>query len=153
MVRKSITLTLIALLVALVAGLQAPATVHADVVWCEDDPIVEINGTVVNIIVGVQDDPRQVSQHIKESVTTIFVPKGVKTKKLGMTNKYFKEKVRFEAVDMPWREGQPVPVLAVITFEAEKRLPARVTVTQRGRDPVIAMGSTEAPIPVRFTVK
>ncbi len=150
--RKLLSMTLIALLAALVAGLQSPAAARADVVWCEDDPIVEINGSVVNILIGVQDDPILVTKHVKEAVTTIYVPKGVKVKKLGMTNKYFKEKVRFEAVDVPWRQGQPVQALAVVTFESEKHLPARVTVSQLGQQPVIATGDTERPITIRFRV-
>ncbi len=61
-------------------GSFMPVT-HATEIWCEDDPIVHINGVTVNINVGVRSSA---AGHITGPIqVTVIVPEGAKTSGAG----------------------------------------------------------------------
>ena len=130
-------LTLAALLVLAVgvtAALQ-PAPAAAFVIWCWDDPLVEINGTRYNIENGVFGDPALVDKQIQIAKVVIHVPQGSRYQLLGVTREYFVEVVSFS-------ESLPASAKAArveTTYVAQVNLPAAIRVNGS----LIAQGSTQ----------
>jgi hypothetical protein len=83
------------LLVALVlVGLGAYVGVQrteAFVIWCWDDPIVQVDNQTVLIRVGVQGEPADVAQ--TTAYLNVFVPPGSNARTLAYTNRYLKAEI------------------------------------------------------------
>ncbi len=100
--------------------------------WCFDDPILEIAGSEMRIVVGVMGTPEQVQRMVKSAEVTVIVPAGVTVTVLERTAEYFKEKVKVRRSPEVWSGGTGVPVLVEVRFHAKQELPARATVTFGG---------------------
>jgi hypothetical protein len=101
--RRAVLLTLsVAFLLGMYAH-SAPAA-HADE-WCWDDPIVMIDGHVVQILTGVSGRPDDVRKKVQVAHVTIYVPAAVDAHVLKTTSTFFREDVRFVTVAGVSAEG------------------------------------------------
>jgi hypothetical protein len=99
------------LLLALVATLGiglAPNSARADEDWCADDPLVAIQGKVVDIEVGIP------LAHIKDltgpAVVNVYVPSNVSANVLLTTGLLYPITVNVIHTKSPWTPGTPVKV-------------------------------------------
>jgi hypothetical protein len=142
----------LALLCLLGPASLRPGVASAELSWCWDDPIVSINGKVVNIDIGVRGEPEEVAAAVKSTTTTIYLPRNVSARKLGSTNTYFREKVRFVTTDARW-SGGPIPVSVVTEFTSSGRFDAQQRVSHDGRVLSTVKGSTAGALSQSFSLR
>ena len=100
---------------------------HAAWDWCWDDPVVSIEGRIVNIEVGV---PSEYLDDIRGKVpVTIYVPEGTDASVLATTNLHFTEKAKIKYVAAN-AAGSSVPVSVVVAANANVTFPVVIRVTQ-----------------------
>lgn len=124
------------LLVSIGAFVAVPRS-EAFVIWCWDDPIVSVNGTIfeIDIAVGAEGGQAEVQANVQVAETTIYVPNDAQMTKISMTRVSFNETVRFVKVD-----GQN-DVRIVVSFKSKKNLPAAVALKKAGVQ--VRQGTTE----------
>jgi hypothetical protein len=83
-------LVLAALLIA-----RTPGHASAFVIWCWDDPVVEINGQQYAIQNGIFADPTAVNREVQVAQVTVYVPTGSAYRTISVSHTYFNETVRF----------------------------------------------------------
>lgn len=115
------------LLVSIGAFIGVPKS-EAFVIWCWDDPIVSVDGTIfeIDIAVGAEGGQAEVQANVQVAQTTIYVPKGAKTSKISTTRVNFNETVHFVKVD-----GK-TDVSIAVSFKSKKDLPAAVALKKNG---------------------
>jgi len=155
---QRLTNTLIAALMLVAFGLIAAVPVtRADefVIWCWNDPQVELNGQIFDIELGVLGQPSVVRRGVRLAETTLFIPQGMRARVLSTTNIYFEERVRI--VELPvqaWgnqdQSGRTGGEVRVVTrFEASVTLPAAMAVNRALRDTGTTRGLLTTSITVR----
>ena len=126
---------------ALALGMVAAAaitpgrTAYADD-WCWADPIISIEGHIVQILTGVQGSPAEIEKHVDEARIKVFVPKGVDTELLFTESPLYEETTLFKKAkkevyrdgSKKWKKGDPIPVRIETTFKADKKMPAAVQI-------------------------
>ena len=102
-----------------------PAPSSADLVWCWTDPVLVINGKVVNIKVGVPEAQR----HSAKSSLTVTVPANVSAILAGTNAANFPVDVRL--VQSGTYDGSgPIPVTATAVVAAPDETPSALTAWQ-----------------------
>jgi hypothetical protein len=148
---RAVAFTLAALFLVGLA-LVRPDAASAELSWCWDDPIVSINGRVLNIDIGVQGDAATVSSTVKSTTTTIYLPRNVSARNLGSTNTYFREKVHFRTTRSTW-SGGPIPVSVVTEFKATGRLNAQQRIRHNGTVLSTVSGTTAGTLSQTITLR
>jgi hypothetical protein len=149
--RRAITLVLAALFLFSLASVR-PDAASAELSWCWDDPIVAIDGKVLNIDIGVQGDAATVTSAVKSTTTTIYVPRNVSVRNLGSTNVYFREKVRFRTTDATW-SGGPIRVRVETEFKSTRRLAAQQRISHDGAVLSTVSGTTAGTLSQAFVLR
>jgi hypothetical protein len=124
----------VGLLVAALLVVQSPGRAHAELSWCWDDPLVEINGVRYSIENGVRGDPATIDKDVTVARTVIHVPKGSSARLIGLTRQHFPETVAFVR-SLPADAGM---ARVETTYVATADLPAAIRVNGT----VLAQGST-----------
>lgn len=116
------------------ALLGQPPTADAFESWCFDDPVIDINGRRVQIVIGIQGDQALVDKYVQQAVTVVGVPIGASARTVLVTKENFKESVTYTSTGTPWRAGQPNLVPITISFKQKlpTSLPAKATITYPG---------------------
>ena len=142
--------------------------------WCWNDPIVTIGGHTVQILTGVQGSAADVDKYVERAHVRIFVPKGVDTELLLITDDLYDETSEFARFNgngkaseftkgkktdkefftsgKKWKQGDPIPVRVEVTFVASKQMPAAMKVTHSGTT-TVTPGHTKGKIVHEFTLK
>ena len=123
----------------------------ADISWCFDDPVVNINGIVVNTVFGVQADAAQLNNG-SHAFVVYSLPAGVSAALISDTNSYFKEHVSFVPSGAAWTPGQPVPVTVTLTFNQNHSFPAQMTNTVNNRTVATASGTADGVLTASFSI-
>ncbi len=131
-----------ALILALVVLLLVPLPTAAGQLWCPKDPVVELNGTRVQIVVaipaeyvGLVNGPIQVE---------IATPRGTE-RELVFTDDGFNghgEVVRFTDLGSAPGTSFPARIRVVVPLSGDTTIPAQVTVTPATADSVTVLGTS-----------
>ncbi|MHB8576946.1 MAG: hypothetical protein ACYDCQ_16655 [Dehalococcoidia bacterium] len=97
-------------------GLVHSSRASADFEWCWDDPVVVINGQLLQTLIGAQGSVRAIQQGGFQATVVYTVPAGVSTQVLAVTNPFFRETVIFQLSNALWTPGTPVPVTVSVAF-------------------------------------
>ncbi len=117
--------------------------------WCFDDPVLNIGGTQVSIIVGVDVDPSLAASVVRSASIVVSVPEGTDTSLLSSSGP-FPENVRIEKHGR--QDGDATPVKVTVSFDATSKVDAALTVTY-GQNSVGDNGSTRGrPLEVELTL-
>jgi hypothetical protein len=127
---------------------QAPA-VHADD-WCWGDPVVQVNGTIAAINVGIQGDAATVAALTKGVTVTVRVPAGSTHQVLQETNPYFAETVNFVVATSNQDIGRVDVQFDISSRKLLKQ--GEVQVTTNGQTTTV-VGRTAKGITTHFTVQ
>lgn len=154
-------LTLMAVTLGMLAGVAlAPAKPASADDWCWNDPVVSIEGHIVQILTGVQGSPKDVDANVDAAEIKIIVPRNARTQLLMATSNLYAEHTLFQksreqvfedGKDTKWHKGDPIPVRVEVSFTAKKQMPAQVTVNHKGKV-LKAKGHTKSVMVVEFTI-
>jgi hypothetical protein len=132
---RVVWLALMGALLFAAAGAVQVRPAEAQVGWCWDDPIIEVNGQRININVGVQGSPALVKRHVQHAHVTIYVPRGSDYRLVDQTAVYFPETVEFVEVSRAAQIG------VVVEFTATRDLPAMMVISSQSQRATGAFGS------------
>ena len=153
--RHWLSLLTFGLVLALTAAIgAAPHAMQADEVWCDGDPVVQIQDgsvSVVNIRVGV---PKSALPQVAGTVVvTVVVPTNVDARAVPMQNPFFTEQVVFVQQGL-WTGVGPIPVSVTATVPGFTAFPTRLTVDggKVSNGPVSVSGVANSPMTVAFAI-
>jgi len=141
MVRGTIAVTL-GFICALLVAAPASAGRH----WCRSDPVFDIEGTRIQVLVGI---PAETMSLVNGPIQVdVYTPPGaarqVVSTDLGFNN--FGESVRFN--DTQYQLGKLVPIkirvqvpIAKIGLKAGQAIPIELTVIAAGQPPIVVYGT------------
>lgn len=100
--------------------------------WCWDDPILEIDGKLVRINIGIQGSGTLVRAHVQNAHTIVYLPPNVPARIAGFTINYFPETAEIRrASHLKWVRPSPggesvskVDFEAYTSFRTTRVLPA-----------------------------
>ncbi len=110
----------------LAAGSWHARSASAFDVWCYDDPLVSINGRIVDTQVGVQAPLQTAQSAVQAATITYILPSNVSASLIASTNWVFPENVVFQNSAPAWNGGA-IPVTIQVSFQATSTLNAGVT--------------------------
>ena len=144
--RRLVTALLLQVLV--LALLVAPA--QAGVKWCDDDPIVRLNGTLVQILVAV---PEEYVPLVNGKVSVeIQTPKGTKREVVYTEDGFngYGETVSFSDLKGARSSWGKIPVQVIVrvpvnrsTLADGEDVPVRVRVIEQGEKAVVRYGTSD----------
>jgi hypothetical protein len=125
--------------------------------WCWDDPILLIDGKLVNVNVGVKGGSSTVRARVRNAHTKVFLPRNVSASVVGFTNLYFPETAEIVRVDwLQYEPGKKIEMEIHVSFTMAPGSPemdAKVDVTQNNYRTAGNSGKTTTGVKVQYQVK
>ena len=139
--------------VVFVAALVIAVPTMAMWSWCDIDPVVNINGHIVSIDVGLQGDPQQIRGEIEFTVT---VPKGTLVKVVSCDSNA-EVNVKYNNSARSWdkngsNEGS-TPVDISVDINTKTTFNTRVTVSMDGKQVIQETGTTKHDLDCNFIIQ
>lgn len=147
----------VTLALVVIGSVQAPTRVSAGEMWCWDDPLVSIDGQIIDLTIGVNATRDEAKAAIQSADFRIHVAPGTNVSVLLITNLLFPQTVTwvFDGVRLP--DGSQQARVDVV-FRSTATLPVALYVTKvtlTGRSPLSMQtyyGTTTSGVSAAFSV-
>jgi hypothetical protein len=114
------------LLVVLLLGFRAPEEVRAWEVWCADDPVVSVNGNLLDIQVQM---PVNHVLTMRQTTLTIVIPENTSGTVVVDDVSAFPMTTRIAKTAPAWSGSGPIPITIVVEVSASSDYPVRIVAT------------------------
>lgn len=114
------------LFAVLLLGVGAPGNVRAWEVWCADDPVVSINGNLLDIQVQM---PVNHLLTMRQTTLTIVIPENASGAVIVDDVSAFPMTTRIAKTAPAWSGSGPIPITIVVEVAASSDYPVRVVAT------------------------